>query len=805
MDRHICIHGHFYQPSRENPWLEEVELEDSAYPYHDWNDRIFAECYAPNAASRILNSERKIIDIVNNYCKISFDFGPTLLRWLERHNPDVYQAILDADEKSQGLFSGHGSAIAQAYSHMIMPLANKRDKRTQVIWGIKDFEHRFKRKPEGMWLPETAVDLETLEIMAEYGIKFTILAPEQASRIRKIGDNRWQELNEVSIDPKRPYQCKLPSGRMLAIFFYDGPISREIAFGGLLGNGENLARKLISAFEEQPEAGQFVNIATDGETYGHHHRFGDMALAYCFYYLESNNLAKISIYAEVLEKNPPVYEVEIIENTSWSCFHGIERWKNDCGCSTGKNKNWNQAWRAPLRGAMDWLKGSLVQVYEEEMSKLVKDPWSARDDYIDVVLNRSVENVEGFLSRHAKINLVKKDKIKVLKLLEMQRFAMFMYTSCGWFFEDISGIETIQVIQYAARAMQLAKQTSGISLEEAYVNILERAVSNDPDLKDGRKIYETIVKPNILDLLRIGVHYAVSSLFKDYPETADIYSYTCKRISYEPLEVGKQKMSIGKVSMHSNITWDEEIVSFAVLYLGDHNIVGGARAFRSKDLYSEMQQDIKDHFSKGEISEAMRSVDKHFCDHSYSLRHLLRDEQRDILRRIFSEASKEMEVSFRQIYEHHFAVMQVAEWLKIPLPRNFSVVMEFVISIDMRNILESETVDCERLARLVEEADKYSIGIDKSTFRFIASKKINSLMERFSNSTEDMALLANIVGVFKSLDALSLNLNLWEAQNLYFSIGRKLMDVLKQRQDEKAKKWIEHFEKLGDYLKVRII
>jgi len=271
MSRFICIHGHFYQPPRENPWLEEVELQDSAYPYHDWNERITAECYAPNTASRTLDAERKIIDIVNNYSKISFNFGPSLLSWLERHKPDVYQAVIEADKKSQGLFSGHGSALAQAYNHLIMPLANSQDKRTQVIWGIRDFQYRFHREPEGMWLAETAVDLQTLEFLAEHQIKFTILAPSQAHKVRKINDGKWHDVSGGKIDPKAPYICRLPSGKSIALFFYDGPISHELAFGRLLKSGEGFAKKLISAFPKDNQEPQLVHIATDGETYGHHH------------------------------------------------------------------------------------------------------------------------------------------------------------------------------------------------------------------------------------------------------------------------------------------------------------------------------------------------------------------------------------------------------------------------------------------------------------------------------------------------------------------------------------------------------
>src|SRR4051812_11179720 len=278
--RHICIHGHFYQPPRENPWLEAVETQDSASPYHDWNERITAECYGPNASARILDENDRILKIVNNYASISFNFGPTLLSWLESRSPDTYAAIIDADRISRARFSGHGSALAQAYNHIILPLANARDKRTQVRWGLCDFEWRFGRKPEGMWLPETAVDVDSLEALAAEGIAFTILEPHQAKRVRKIGEKAW---SETGMDPTMPYRCTLPSGRTIAIFFYDGPISRAVAFENLLARGENLAHRVIGAFADTRKHAQVVNIATDGETYGHHHRYGDMALAYALH------------------------------------------------------------------------------------------------------------------------------------------------------------------------------------------------------------------------------------------------------------------------------------------------------------------------------------------------------------------------------------------------------------------------------------------------------------------------------------------------------------------------------------------
>ncbi|MCF8107052.1 MAG: DUF3536 domain-containing protein, partial [Desulfohalobiaceae bacterium] len=456
MQRYICVHGHFYQPPRENPWLEEVELQESASPFHDWNERISAECYGPNTASRILDQDRRIVDIVNNYAKISFNFGPTLLSWMEKHQPEIHDQIVEADALSQEHFSGHGAAMAQVYNHMIMPLASTRDKYTQVIWGIEDFRHRFNRFPEGMWLPETAVNTESLEIMAELGIVFTVLSPYQAKRVKPLDEEDWEEVSGGSIDPTRAYICRLPSGRSINLFFYDGFISQDIAFGGLLESGEDFAARLNNAFSDERDWPQLVHVATDGETYGHHHRLGDMALAYCLFHLEENELARITIYGEYLELHPPQWEAQIEENTSWSCAHGVERWRDDCGCHSGMRPRWNQGWRKPLRQAVDFLSTSLDPLFEKEAGPILSDPWQARDDYIQVLLDRSPESMESFLSGHSKGELKPDEKRKALKLLEMQRHTMLSSTSCGWFFDEISGIETTQVMRYAARALQLA-------------------------------------------------------------------------------------------------------------------------------------------------------------------------------------------------------------------------------------------------------------------------------------------------------------------------------------------------------------
>jgi alpha-amylase/alpha-mannosidase (GH57 family) len=807
MERYVCIHAHFYQPPRENPWLEGVELQDSAYPYHDWNDKITAECYAPNTASRILDSEQKVIDLVNNYSQISFNFGPTLLSWMERYKPEVYQAILEADKLSRENFSGHGSAIAQAYNHMIMPLANKRDKTTQILWGIKDFEKRFGRSPEGMWLPETAVDMETLEILAETGIKFTILAPGQANRVRRIRKGaKWHDVDGGRIDPTTAYLCHLPSKRTISLFFYDGPVSQDIAFGGLLNSGEAFAQRLLSAFDDHRDWPQIVHIATDGESYGHHHRFGEMALGYCLHFIESQSLAKITNYGEYLEKHPPTHGVEILENSSWSCVHGVERWRDNCGCNSGMHLGWTQEWRKPLREAMDWLRDTLAPIYEEKGRKYLKDPWKAREDYIEVILDRSPDHVEKFLERNAVRELSGEEKTGVLKLLEMQRNAMLMYTSCGWFFDEISGIETTQVIRYSARALQLAEELSGPPLEKDYLQILEKADSNIPEFEKGSKVYEIFVKPTMIDILRVGVHYAISSLFEEYPESIRIYCYGAESEIYDRIEGGRLKLAVGKTRILSEVTWDEETISFAVLHLGDHNLNGGVRPFMGEEAFLAMHGEIKEAFNKGDIPDVIRLMDKHFGVNNYSLWHLFKDEQRKVLDQILRSTLEGVEISFRRMYEENYPIMGFLKSLQMPLPKHLTVAAEYIINMDLKRVFEGEDVDTERLENLINETKKWSLEIDKGTIGFVATSWLNALMEKLRRQPEEVASLVKIEKVLQLLKSLSVELDFWKPQNECYSIERKLTHSMKERAakgDDLAKRWVEVFPQLCSHLHLK--
>jgi len=807
MERYICIHGHFYQPPRENAWLEYVEMQDSAYPYHDWNERVTAECYAPNTASRILDSEGYITHIVNNYTKISSDFGPTLLAWMEVNHPDVYKAILDTDLESQQTFSGHGSALAQTYNHMIMPLANHRDKYTQVVWGIRDFKHRFGRRPKGMWLSETAVDLETLDILAEQGIRFTILAPHQASRVRQIGTGTWTEVSNGSIDPAMAYEIKLPSGRKLNLFFYESHIAHDVAFSDLLKSGENFAHRFTSSFSEERTGPQLVHIATDGETYGHHHRFGDMALAFALHYIEENNLAQITNYGEYLAKHPPTYEVEINENTSWSCPHGVERWRSDCGCNAGRNPKWNQAWRTPLREAMDWLRDILATKYEQKSREFLKDPWAARDDYIEIVLDRSPENVQRFLEQHRTRELNEAEVIKVLKLLELQRHAMLMYTSCGWFFDELSGIETVRVIQYAGRAVQLAAELFGDNLEAQFLERLELAKSNIPEYGDGKRIYDRFVKPVMIDLPKVAAHFAISSLFEEYGEQAEIYCYRIDIADYQSLVAGRPKLAVGRVKVTSTITMESATLSFGVLHFGDHNVNAGVREYQGEEAYQQMVQEVTQTFSGTDFPEVIRLLDKHFGTSTYSIRNLFRDEQRKVLDSILESALSEIEAAYYQVYEHHYPPMRFLSELGNPIPKSFYSATEFILNSDLRKALSGDTLELERIGSLLDEAQTWKVELDTEGLSYLLQQTLERMMAKLVASPEDIAFLNELLAAAQMARSVPFPVDLWKVQNLYHEMLQSTYLKFQKRAkqgDEAAVQWLDQFVSLGQQLSIRV-
>ncbi|HYI95282.1 MAG TPA: DUF3536 domain-containing protein [Bryobacteraceae bacterium] len=824
--RYLCIHGHFYQPPRENPWLEAIELQDSAYPYHDWNERITAECYAPNAATRILDNEGRILQIVNNYSRISFNYGPTLLAWAKEKAPGLHQMIVNADVDSREHFSGHGSAIAQCYNHMIMPLANARDKYTQIYWGIEDFRFRFGRAPEGMWLPETAVDLESLDIMAELGIKFTILAPHQASRFRTVGAEDWIDISGGRIDPTRPYTCTTPSGKQIAIFFYDGPISRAVAFEGLLNNGEVFASRLLNAYSDGRDWEELAHIATDGESYGHHHRYGEMALSYALHHIEENGLAKLTNYGEFLEKFPARHEAEIYENTAWSCAHGVGRWRENCSCNSGGHGGWNQEWRAPLREALDYLRDEVAPQYQASMEQYVEDAWQARNDYIQVVLDRSPEVRAAFLERHRKRVLTQAEEVTIWKLLELQRHAMLMYTSCGWFFDELSGIETVQVIQYAGRVVQLAQeifngvQTSFLyagrgflpsddSLEESldvrFTQKLARAKSNIPELRDGAHIYERLVKPTVVDLLKVGAHYAISSVFIPYADETRVHCYTVRKKDFRTADAGKLKLVIGRASFTSEITLATGELAFGVLHFGDHNLHGGVRSIPNDAEYERVVSESMAAFARADIPDVIRAFDRGFGTETYSLRSLFRDEQRNILSRILISSLDEAETAYRQLYEHQAPLMRFLTDLKTPLPKAFRTTAEYALNSHLRRAF-SDDLDIPRIQNLLEEVRLGAVDLDATTLEYTLRKTIERIAERIRDNPADPNELSSLRAAIELTEQLPFTVTLWAVQNVTYDLRREIYPWMldKAESEEDARAWVENFRVLAQKLSLRI-
>ena len=803
MTRFICIHGHFYQPPRENPWLESVELQDSAAPWHDWNERISVECYAPNAAARILNGEGKIENIISNYSKISFNFGPTLLAWMKDKMPQTHDAIVAADKLSRERYSGHGSAMAQVYNHMILPLANPRDKYTQIYWGIRDFEFRFGRKPEGMWLSETAADTETLEALAEQGIQFTVLSPFQASKMRQMGSRNWRDVGGAKIDPSRAYRVKLPSKRNLNVFFYDSPLSQAVAFEKLLGSGERFAGRIVGAFNDGRDWEQLVHLATDGESYGHHHRHGEMALAYALEHIEKNNLAQLTNYGAYLEKHPAQFEVQIHEKSAWSCSHGVGRWMADCGCNSGGHGDWKQHWRAPLREALDWLRDEMAPKYEAKAGEFLRDPWGARNEYIGVILDRSPESREKFFTEQAKRPLEPAEQTTVFKLLELQRHAMLMYTSCGWFFDELSGIETVQVIQYAARVIQLANEIFGQDFEPAFLERLEKAKSNLPEHGDGRNIYQKFVKPAMIDWHKAAAHYAISSMFQEYDKTIRIFSFTFEDEHRDIRGTGKNKLAVGRVRVVSEITQETETLSYAFLYMGEHNLIGGVRKFPSTEAYDAVVKEISDIFQTADYPQVIRLIDQHFGSPSFTLKSLFKDEQRRILDEIVVSAREDLEGRFRLITERYAPLMKFLESAGAPLPGGLQTAWDLTLRGDIRRQLSNGHTDMERLKGLIQDAQPRGTEVLNADISYAAKSRMERLMQKIADKPDDMNQVKELKEIASLMMPLPIGLNLAEVQNTYWRLRQTVMPELQQRAnngDTAAQESLKELLALGEKL-----
>jgi len=778
-DKYLCIHGHFYQPPRENPWLNAIECQASASPYHDWNERITRECYGPNTRARLHGENGHILDLINNYEYMSFDFGPTLLSWLEKAHPWIYGQILDADRLSRERFQGHGNALAQVYNHIIMPLATRRDKLTQIRWGLADFKHRFGRPAEGMWLSETAVDTETLVLMAEEGVKFTILSPTQAQSVRPLAepaeDKPWQDVTGGRINPTRPYRVLFGrgGGSFIDVFFYDGPVSRAVAYEKLLASGENFLARIEEAFGVSQDGPELVSLATDGESYGHHFKFGDLALSWLFHHIEQVGEIKLANYGLFLEKFPPQDEVRIVENSSWSCAHGVQRWCADCGCSVSQTPEWNQEWRAPLREGLDCLGNELAGVFVERGGRLFKDPWKARDEYITLFLNSTAQKREHFIKRHGAGSLGFDEQIEAFQLLEFQRMALYMFTSCGWFFDDISGLEPVQVLKYAARAVELAQPWVDKDLEAGLMEYLAMAKSNDPDYRDGKDVYDVRVRPVRIDPSRATAHYALAGLTDGVSRAGGVFSGMVSDLSELLLQGQEGQAILGRTEVVEAGT-GRKSVRIYLAFRGERGKLGclvgeGAEGFDFEKAADGIRQALTMSPKKAEdiFRTYVGGVRK------YGSEDLIPDTLKTLMEGLVLSLSR----LDRDYIRNHDALIEDVFSLHRETGGPVSAIPEDLLSILLADELnrlfspneEKRPVEWTRLNDLTAQAKSLKMVLRGKGMRQMSQDYLAHEMNRLTSTPERISI-KDIISFLDLADDLNLKPDLWECQNMFYEL-----------------------------------
>jgi alpha-amylase/alpha-mannosidase (GH57 family) len=772
MKKYICIHSHFYQPPRENPWLDRIQEQESAAPFHNWNERISNECYRENGRSRIKNVRNYVEGVSNNYAKMNFNFGPTLLSWLEHYDSRTYDYIIKGDMMSVDKFDGHGNAIAQCYNHMIMPLANKRDKETQVIWGLRDFEKRFNRCAEGMWLPETAVDLETLELLALHGMKYVILAPRQASKVCEIGAASWIDVSSENINTKVPYLIKLPSGAEIAAFFYDGGLSKAVAFDGLLHDGEYFANRILSRFSDSDEGSQLVHIATDGESYGHHHKYGDMALAFALRKIEEREDVRLCNYGYYLSVESPKFEVQIFENSSWSCAHGVERWRTDCGCNSGGKSEWNQKWRAPLRAVLDELRDEVNKKFESQLSKFKVDPWEVRNDYINILFDRNETSNSEFVKKWIPDFLETADQVEFLKSFELQRQLQFMYTSCAWFFDESSGIETVQVLQYALRAIELAEDLWGSFVLEKFLTGLKTIPSNLPQYENAFGIYEKILKNCQIGFIKIAAQYALSSLFKDPGFSTSVYSFDVKKDNLERLSLGSSKFVFGHAVFRSRITYAKKHIMFTAVHLGENIISAGVSLFINEKDYVDFKESLIVKIEEGDLTTIMKEIENKFEKNVFTLNDLLTEDRYFLIKNILTEKMRLIDVQFQQIFNDNYMFVSFLNSVGLRIPGPLKISFEHVINERIISLFKErrlEVLNTKQLDRDLADAYKGQLQLKEADMRAVFKGKLIEFAENINFGHYNQQILTNFLFAVKFVKKILPDIHLSEVQFLIYS------------------------------------
>ena len=725
--RYLIIHGHFYQPPRENPWTERIDRQESAAPYHDWNARIAAECYLPNARSRRLDGYGRILTLVNNYEHISFNFGPTLLGWIEKHHPELHHQIIEADAHSAGRQGGHGNAIAQVYNHIIMPLAGRRDQETQIRWGVHDFQQRFGREPAGIWLAETAINEPTLELLIDFGFRFIILSPFQADRIKPIDGGEWVDVSTGNILTGMPYRCfgarkKRSRKRFIDIFFYDAQLSTDVSFNHLCRSGDTFADAVVSAYERT--GGDLVTIATDGEIYGHHEPFADMALAYLIEKAARERGVEMTNFPAYLDSHEPTFEVQIKrghagEGTAWSCPHGVGRWKKNCGCSTGAPEDWSQEWRSPLRKGLDDLRDELSSQFEKEGGGILDDPWKARDEYIEIIENRSSAAAAGFVRDRAAKELKDGDVARGVSLLEAQRNALLMYTSCGWFFGDISGIETTQLMKYAARAAELAGGNDSEKLESILLTELEKASSNVETHGSGADLYRQEKKYSSVDGGFLAGQFVLKKHLECPEASPEAFGYEFEILEEDSIELDDESIRTGLFGMISPFSLQRWLFAYALILGPPAKVVCMVREAADPEEYDRLRMRLDSLPDEADRKKIIRKFTELFGGHVFAMRDLFPEDREKILGKLAGRQIDSLEERLEQLYLEDRDMLRLFSETSITAPPVIRVPAETVLSRRLARELASwerklDPAGLEGAKAVLTEADFYGVSIDKS-------------------------------------------------------------------------------------------
>ncbi len=718
----LIIHGHFYQPPRENPWTNTIEQQPSARPFHNWNERIQRECYRPNAYARVIDNRGFVERVVNNYANISFNFGPTLISWLAAQHPETYARIIEADRLSTQRHAGHGNAIAQGYHHAILPLCNERDRLTEIRWGLFDFQHRFGRAAESLWLPETAANDATLGALIDAGLKFVILSPHQAERVRRIGLDVWTNVIDGNIDPRIPYRYLHPdgSGRALAIFFYDGDVAKAIAFDGLLASSHVLLERIERAVGD---GGPLVNVATDGESYGHHFKFGDRCLAYALEVGARARGFEVTNYGAFLATHEPTFEVELKqgpggEGTAWSCAHGVGRWARDCGCHAGARDGWTQQWRTPLRAALNFLRDAAARHFETLGGDLFRDPWAARDAYIELLTDVTTDRAD-FFARHAGHSLNADEQTRALTLLELQRSALTMFTSCGWFFNDISGIETVQDLKYAGRVLDFLGELKLKPPRAAFLELLSEAESNIAQFGNGADIYRRLVDGARVTMPHVAASLAIASLV-DQPDARDeLAGYDFTRAELQQQQHGRRALATVRLELEAVATGKRQSYQAAAMHFGDVDFYCALTEFTSDEKFQAATKRLWTHFHTASLPTLLRIMQDEFGPREYGLGHLLPEGRKRIHEIVFGQMITRFTEEYERLYEENRRNIEVLQESGFVLPRELRAAAEFTIGLRFESELdrfEQQDPAAYRTAlQIADEVARHGYRIDRAS------------------------------------------------------------------------------------------